>query len=74
MKIDGSWRVILNECKGKNSRIIFSGRRQRSLIDITIQSEKADQIIDIVQKSDWNSEQLIVFLDSQTEKIFQEAL
>ncbi|MDR3591398.1 MAG: hypothetical protein P4N41_17220 [Negativicutes bacterium] len=74
MGTEGSWRLLLNERKGKNSRLIFTGRKNRSLIDITVDSQQAEEIIPTVLNSNWNSEQLITFLNRESEKIFQEAL
>jgi hypothetical protein len=74
MGTEGSWRLLLNERKGKSSRLIFTGRKNRSLIDITVDSTQAETIIPAVLKSDWNSEQLMAFLNRESEKIYREAL
>jgi hypothetical protein len=74
MGTEGSWRLLLNERKGRNSRLIFTGCKQRSLIDITVDSHQAEAIIGTVLTSNWNSEQLITFLDSESEKLYREAL
>jgi len=73
----GNWRLLLNERKGKSSRLIFMGYKHRSLIDITIEShepQKVEGIIGAVLTSTWNPEQLIAFLDLESEKVYQEAL
>jgi len=74
MRTEIGWRVLLNESKGKTSRLIFSGYKYRSLIDITIQSEKVDKIISAVLSSSWNAEQLMAFLDLESHNICREAL
>jgi hypothetical protein len=69
MRAESDWRVLLNESKENKSRIIFSGHKHRSLIDITMQSEKVDKIISAVLTSDWNAEQLMAFLDLESQRI-----
>ena len=69
MRAKNAWRVLLNESKENKSRIIFSGHTHRSLIDITMQSEKADIIISTVLSSNWNAEQLMTFLNLESQKI-----
>lgn len=69
MRAESDWRVLLNESKENKSRIIFSGHKQRSLIDITMQSEKVDKIINAVLTNEWRAEQLIAFLDLESQKI-----
>ena len=67
MKTEDGWRVLLNEAKGTQSRIIFSNHK-RSLVDITIPSGKVDKIINTVLSSEWNTEQLIVFLNLESQR------
>lgn len=72
MEGEGHWRVLLNEGKGKMSRLIFSNRRY--LVDITIQSQKVGRVIHNVLSNRWNREQLVNFLHSESEQVLQEAL
>jgi hypothetical protein len=74
MDTASNWRLLLNERRGNSSRLMFTGRRHRSLIDITVDSKQADEIIGVVLTSDWNSQQLIAFLNLESEKVYQEAL
>jgi hypothetical protein len=66
MKTEDGWRVLLNEGRGTQSRVIFSDHT-RSLIDITIPSEKVDKIIRTVLSSDWNADQLVAFLNWESQ-------
>jgi hypothetical protein len=69
---EGHWRILLNECKGKMSRLIFTNRR--CLVDITIQSQNVGRVVHNVLTRPWNSDQLITFLNSESDKVLREAL
>jgi hypothetical protein len=69
---DGHWRILLNECKGKMSRLIFSNRR--CLVDITLQSQNVGRVVHNVLSNHWNSDQLVTFLHSESDKVLREAL
>lgn len=74
MEPNGSWRILLNDYKGRNSRLIFTGCKHKRLIDITIQSRNVDNIINTVLASSWNAEQVIAFLNAESEKVLREVL
>lgn len=71
MEKEGSWRVFFNEHGDENSRLIFSGYKHRHLIDITIQSQSVDHIVNAVLSSNWNAEQVMDFLNFESERIHQ---
>ena len=73
METEDRWQVLLNQRNDKYSRLIFAGYKHRRLIDIAIQSMSVDNIVNAVLTSNWNAEQVIEFLNSEAEKVRQEA-
>ncbi|MDR3562708.1 MAG: hypothetical protein P4N59_14910 [Negativicutes bacterium] len=72
MEQEGNWRLLMNEGKGKMSRLIFSNRR--CLIDTIVQSQNAARVVHNVLANSWNRDQLMVFLRGESEQVVQEAL
>jgi len=71
---ENCWRLLLNECKGKNSRLIFSNYLIRCRLDVTIQSQNVDRVIHKVLSNNWNGEQLQKYLYAESDDLYREAL
>ncbi|MDR3592925.1 MAG: hypothetical protein P4N41_24970 [Negativicutes bacterium] len=72
MNGEAHWRILLNECKGSMSRLIFTNRR--CLVDITIKSQNVGRVVHNVLCNSWSSDQLMTFLHSEADQVLREAL
>ncbi|MBP2652729.1 MAG: hypothetical protein H6Q73_298 [Firmicutes bacterium] len=59
------WDLRLNHSTGSKSRLLFSSVNHQHLIDITLQSSIAEQVITRVLANNWNAEELINYLNSE---------